>query len=420
MIALVDCNNFYASCERAFDPTLKDKPVIVLSNNDGCVIARSDEAKALGIKMAQPAHMINELLKANNVQVFSSNYTLYGDMSKRVHTILRTFVERIEVYSIDECFLDLSNYPYQDLTTLALTIRNTVIQQTGIPVSVGIGSTKTLAKMANRYAKKKKKEVGVHYAKTKEEVEEMLAFAEVGDVWGIGRQHEKFLLQNGFNTALDLAKAPEEWVRKNMTVVSQRMLNELRGVSCIKWEDLPANRKNICTSRSFGSLVTSKSVIKQAIAAHTAACAMKLRKERSCAKRLHVFIRTNPFRGKDSQYFASRDIELPVATNSSSELIKYAMKGLELIFEPGYNYQKAGVIVLDLIPETQIQLGLFDKRDRQKEKQLMMALDKTNKAFGKDIVRYGVHDYGNEWALKRDHLSKSYTTRLDQLVQIKK
>jgi DNA polymerase V len=420
MIALVDCNNFYASCERVFNPKLKDKPVIVLSNNDGCVIARSDEAKALGIKMAQPVHMIDHLIKANNVQVFSSNYTLYGDMSRRVHAILKSFVERIEVYSIDESFLDLANYKYQDLTTLALTIRNSVIQQTGIPVTVGIGPTKTLAKMANRYAKKTKKDIGVHYAKKREYIEEMLAFTEVGDIWGVGKEKEKLLVRNGFVTALDLTNAPEEWVRKNMTVVSQRTLNELRGIPCIEWEDVPANRKNICTSRSFGNLVTSKNVLKQAIAAHTAACAMKLRKEGSCAKWLHVFIRTNPFRGQDSQYIASRDIELPVATNNSTELIKYAMKGLELIFQPGYNYQKAGVIVLDLIPETQIQLGLFDKRDRVKEKQLMIALDKTNKAFGKDIVRYGVHDYGNDWALRRNHLSQCFTTRLDQLVQIKK
>jgi DNA polymerase V len=418
MIALADCNNFYASCERVFNPSLKNKPVIVLSNNDGCVIARSDEAKALGIEMAQPAYMIEELIRQHGVQVFSSNYTLYGDMSRRVHHILKSFVAKVEVYSIDECFLDLSGLSGEAITELCITIRSTVMQQTGIPISIGIAPTKTLAKMANRYARKRKKDTGVHYAGSPEAINEMLLLTKTGDIWGIGRQHEKLLLQHGFATASDLVQAPEEWIRKNLSVVGQRLLNELKGISCIEWADTTAPRKNICTSRSFGKLITALTDLKEAIAAHTASCAQKLRRENSCARLLNVFIRTNQFRTQDRQYVRSIKVQLPVPTNSTVELIKYAVNALEQIYAPGYNYQKAGVVVMDLVPETQIQYGLFDTRDRKKEKALMKALDSTNKAFGKDVVRFGVRGYENAWKLRQENLSPCYTTRIDQVMKV--
>jgi DNA polymerase V len=419
MVALVDVNNFYASCERMFDPSLKGKPVVVLSNNDGCAIARSDEAKELGIPMGAPAFMIQDMLATHNVQVFSSNYTLYGSMSKRVMDILRSYAPAIEVYSIDEAFLDLQKLKYTDLFGLAVEIRETIMDHTGLPISIGIGPTKTLAKMANRYAKKNKKQTGVHVAATPECIEEILSATEVGDIWGIGGQYKKLLTNNGFNTAADLVTAPEEWVRKNMTVVVQRLVYELKGIRAIRWEDIPPPKKNICTGRSFGKLITGLKELQQAVAAHASSCARKLRQEKSVAGKVHVFIQTNPFRREDPQYYTGITVPLTVASNSTSEIIKFAMHGLKLIFKTGYNYMKAGVMVLDLVPQESFQLGLFDTRDREKDKSLMQAIDQTNRDFGKDIVRYGTQSYGRQWHLRRMKLSPCYTTRIDQIMEVK-
>ncbi len=419
MIAIVDVNNFYASCERVFNPSLKHRPIVVLSNNDGCAIARSDEAKALGVQMGDPAFMIEETLSKNNVAIFSSNYTLYGSMSERVMTILKSFVQNVEVYSIDEAFLDLSGMPHVDLLSLAVQIRETVLNHTGLPISIGIAPTKVLAKAANRYAKKTKKSVGVHIADTQDRIDQLLKVTEVGDIWGIGGQYQKLLVGNNIHTAADLIHAPEDWIRKNMTVVVQRLVFELRGIRAITWEDMPTSRKNICTSRSFGKLITGLKDIQQAIAAHAANCAAKLRREKSCATKVHVFIQTNPFRKEDPQYSTGITIPLTVATNSSSEIMKFAMKGLQMIFKRGFNYMKAGVMVLDLVPETTIQLGLFDIRDREKDKRLMSALDQTNRSFGKDMVRYARQEYGKKWKLRAEKLSPCYTTRIDQIMIVK-
>jgi DNA polymerase V len=415
MIALIDCNNFYCSCERTFNPSLNNKPLIVLSNNDGCAIARSEEAKAIGIKMGTPHFMITDILEEKGVQVQSSNYTLYGDMSSRVIQIIKEFVPVTEIYSIDELFADLSGFKYKSLTILGKELREAVISCTGVPVTVGIAPTKTLAKMANRFAKKKMSEAGVFSANNKHLIDEMLQFTKVGDIWGIGKQHESFLNKNGFFTAADLVNAPEEWIRKKMSVVGQRTLNELKGIPCIKWEETPAARKNICTSRSFGQLISSKTEICQAVAKFTASCGEKLRRENSCARKIHVFIQTNPHRNMDQQYFQSVTMQLSVPTNSTNELMRYSMSGLNMIFRPGYNYQKAGVMMLDLICASEIQLGLFDKQDRRRDKQIMKTLDEVNRSFGKDVVRYGVHAYGNKWKLRQNNLSPCYTTRLDQL-----
>jgi DNA polymerase V len=416
MIALIDCNNFYCSCERVFQPSLLGRALIVLSNNDGCAIARSEEAKALGIQMAQPAFMIDDLIKQNNVAVHSSNYTLYDDMSKRVMEVIKGFVPKTEVYSIDEIFADLTGMKYKDLTELGKEIREAVKACTGIPVSVGIGPTKALAKMANRYAKKTRPDEGVFSADSNELIDAMLQFTEVGDIWGIGKQYATLLKKHGFHTAKDfVTKVPEDWVRDKMSVVGLRLLTELKGITSIKWEEAIPTRKNICTSRSFGKIITAKSEVKQAVAKFTSSCAEKLRREKTCARKVHVFIKTNPHRPTDRQYEQAITIELPVASNLTTELMKYSMRGLELIFQPGYNYQKAGVMVLDLIPQEHIQLGLFDTKDRERDSKLMNALDRVNKAFGKDIVRFGVQDYGNNWKLKQGNLSPSYTTRLDHI-----
>lgn len=419
MIALVDVNNFYASVERVFDPSLKGRPIVVLSNNDGCAIARSEEAKALGITMGTPAFMIQEVLKEHKVAVFSSNYTLYGSMSERVMSILKSFAPKVEVYSIDEAFLDLSDLKHVDLFSLAVEIRETVMNHTGLPISIGIAPTKALAKMANKFAKKRKKSIGVHVANEQRTIDELLQSTPVEDVWGIGHQYQKLLLQHNIKCAADLVKTPEEWVRKNMTVVVQRLVYELKGVRAIKWEDVPPPRKNICMGRSFGTLLTNIADIRQAIASHASACGRKLRQDKSCATKIHVFIQTNPHRGEDKQHFSGVTIPLNVATNSSNELVKFALHALKMIFTPGYNYMKAGVMVLDIVPETTIQLGLFDKRDRIKDSKIMNALDKTNKSFGKEMVRYGTQSYGTKWKLKASFLSPCYTTRLDQIMKVK-
>jgi DNA polymerase V len=419
MIALVDVTNLYAACEKMFNPSLKDRPVVVLSNNDGCAIARSDEAKALGIEMGSPAFMIQDTLAKHNAAVFSSNYTLYGSMSNRVMTILKTFVPGIEVYSIDEAFLDLTTFKHHDLSSLAIEIRKKVISHTGLPISIGIAPTKALAKMANRFAKKHKKAIGVHIATTKERIDELLSLTPVGDIWGIGKQYERLLLSKNIKTAADLVQVPQDWIRNNLTVVGQRLVYELKGMRAIKWEDVPPPKKNICTSRSFGQLLTELKQLQQPIAAHASSCARKLRAEQSCATRLHVFVHTNPFRGEDKQYSGAVTIPLTIPTNSSHEMVKIAMIGLKMIYRPDYNYQKCGVMVLDLVPQTAIQLGLFDTTNRDKETNLMKSLDRTNRAFGKDVVRYASHSYGKHWGLRQANVSPSYTTRIEQIMTVK-
>lgn len=418
MYALVDCNNFYVSCERLFNPKLIGKPVIVLSNNDGCAIARSDEAKALGIVMGTPAFMIKDLIETNQVKVFSSNYTLYGDISDRVMKTLGSFVPRLEMYSIDEAFLDMHDMPYTNLLQLGMTIKKTVMQNIGIPVTVGIAPTKTLAKMSNRYAKKRHKEVGVYWAANKEMVTELLHNTGIENVWGIGHRYATFLQTNGIKNALDLVQAPEEWIRKKMTVQGQRLLNELKGNACFAWEFDPPAKKNICTSRSFGKLQTDINEIREALCNYAATCALKLRKQKSCCKKLQVFIQTNPHKTEDRQYFRAINIQLESATNNTSEIIKYANKGLDIIFKMGYNYLKCGIIVMDLVPEQHIQASLFSVA-KPKAKNIMEAMDKVNNALGKETVRMAIQGFEKRYRLKAEFLSPCYTTNINQLLKVK-
>lgn len=419
MYALVDCNNFYVSCERLFNPKLEGKPVIVLSNNDGCAVSRSDEAKALGIEMATPVFMIKDLVEKNNVAVFSSNYTLYGDISDRVMKTLGSFVPGLEIYSIDEAFLDMHHLDYADLLQLGMKIKTSVKQNVGIPVCVGIAPTKTLAKMANRYAKKYRKDIGVHWAANDQLIREMLSVTEVGDIWGIGRQYALFLKRNGFNTALDLLSAPEEWVRKNMTVVVQRLFNELKGIPAISWEFTPPAKKNICTSRSFGKLQTKKEEIKEAVCNYAAACAVKLRDQNSCCTGINIFLQTNLHRTQDKQYARSVTIDLDTPTNFTGEIIKYALKGFDIIFKEGYNYLKCGVIVSDLVADDTVQAGLFDECDRKKNKRVMEAMDTINKSLGKEIVRLSVQGFEKRYRLKTEFLSAHFTTDINQVLKVK-
>ena len=419
MIALVDCNNFYASCERLFNPSLNGKPIVVLSNNDGCVIARSNEAKDLGIKMGAPAFMIEDCVVKNNVAVFSSNYILYGSLSNRVMNVLKENSPAIEVYSIDEAFINLSGMKHHDLFEWGMKIKELVTNEVGIPISIGIASTKTLAKMANRYAKKERKQTGVYLAQENWQVEKILAYTKVEDIWGCGRQYTNKLNEQKIFTAAAFIQLNDDWVRKNLTVVGLRMLKELRGMPCIENDTMPAPKKCIQTARSFGKLISDKNELQEPIANYANSCAVKLRKQKSCTSSVHVFIHTNRHRMQDVQYFKSVIVSLEVPTNDSTEIIKAALKGLEIIFKPGYNFKKAGVLVIDITSENQIQYGLFDTVDREKSKKAMQVLDKVNMKFGKDTVKYAVQGFKKKWKLKQEKLSHCYTTNIKDVLKIK-
>ncbi|MHC2993739.1 SOS mutagenesis and repair protein UmuC [Pontibacter sp. HJ8] len=417
LFALVDCNNFYASCERVFDPKLEKKPIVVLSNNDGCIIARSNEAKALGIKMGEPAFKAKDAIEQHNVQVFSSNYTLYGDMSARVMQTLAQFTPNLEVYSIDEAFLDMGNFYGRDLNQYAQELRNTVKDWTGIPVSVGVAPTKTLAKLANRLSKKSKKADGVLVLTDARHIEEALRRTEAGDVWGVGRRYAQKLAGFGIHTALDLRNASDTFVKKHLTVVGLRTVRELRGEACLDLELVAANKQNICTSRSFGSAVTSLSQLQEATANYASRCAVKLRRQKSCAGAITVFLQTNPFR-EEPQYFSSKTLVLPTATSSTLELIQYASLALQALYRPGYRYKKSGVIVSELRPQNQVQASLLDTVDRDKHQRLMQALDKLNSAWGRDKVTCAAQGTIRPWQLKCEKKSPCYTTKMEGLLWI--
>lgn len=419
MYSLIDANNFYCSCERLFQPKLEGKPVITLSNNDGCCIARSEEAKALGIDMGTPFFMLEKLIKKHNIVVFSSNYTLYGDISDRVMKTLAGFVPNIEIYSIDEAFLDMHDLLDTDLLKLGVDIRKTIGKNLGIPVTVGIGPTKVLAKMANRYAKKQHRDTGVFWAANDELVNEMLHATEVSDIWGIGHQYALLLRRNGFRTAYDVTKIPEEWIRKNMSVVGQRLLNELKGTPCIKWEFEQKARKNICVSRSFGQLLTDKTIIREALCNYAATVARKLRDQKSCAGSLQVFIQTNPHKSEHKQYMHTITVKMQTPSSLSTEIIKHACKGLDIIFKSGYRYMKCGIIAMELVPEKQIQASLFDQADKTRHKKLAQAMDGINKTMGRDVVRLAVQGFERSYRAKAEHLSRRYTTDMNQLLKVK-
>ncbi|WP_114781538.1 Y-family DNA polymerase [Botryobacter ruber] len=418
LFALVDCNNFYASCERVFDPRLEGKPVVVLSNNDGCIIARSNEAKALGIKMGQPAFEVRELVKQHGVQVFSSNYELYGDMSRRVVNTLAQFTPSLEVYSIDESFLDLGDFlAHPDVAAYAKEIKETTKLWTGIPVSVGVAPTKTLAKLANRLSKKWTDAAGVLVLTEAQAIEEALQRTAVEDVWGIGRQHAQRLRQQGVHTALDLRNLPDAWVKKHMAVTGLRTVRELRGEPCADLElEVPA-KQNICTSRSFSRPLTELTDIEEALATHVVRCATKLRKQHSCAGALTVFLTTSRFAAKEQQYYDSRTARLPGPTGSELELLHQARRLLRGMFRHGYRYNKTGVILSELVPETQVQLTLFGGEQSEKQAKLMQALDSLRDRFGHGVVKNGVQGTAQRWIMSQEHCSPCYTTRLDEIIR---
>ena len=418
MYALVDCNNFFASCERVFQPNLRNVPIIVLSNNDGCVVARSNEAKVLGIPMGKPVFKLTRLIEQHGIAVFSSNYALYGDMSHRVMTILSQFVEDMEIYSIDEAFLSLKGFENYNLEEYGRNIVRTVTKGTGIPVSMGIAPTKTLAKVASKFAKKYKGYNGVCLIDTEEKRIKALKQFEIGDVWGIGRRYQKKLEYHGVRTAFDFTQKSESWVRNMMTVVGVRTWKELKGISTIELEKVVPDKQTICTSRSFGEMIEDFDTLMESVANFTASCSRKLRAQRSCAGMLLVFIYTNRFREDLPQYYNSQIINLPTATSDVTELIHYARLALKNIYKKGYQYKKAGVIVMDIVPGNSVQQNLFDERDRIKHEKVLEVLDGVHKKYGTRVLKVAAQGTGKKWALKSEYLSKQYTTNPDDFIEI--
>jgi DNA polymerase V len=414
MIALVDCNNFYASCERVFNPKIENKPVIVLSNNDGCVIARSNEAKALGIKMGEPAFKLKNLIEKYKINVFSTNFALYGDLSKRVMNVMSAEVDKIEIYSIDEAFLDLTDYASKER---GVAIKKKVQQWTGIPVSVGIAPTKVLAKVAGHIAKKYTK-AGVFMFDDEDLIKRALNVFKVEDLWGIGRKNTKKLKAVGIHTALQFRECDSNWIRRHLSVNGVRLQKELYGEVCYPIEVTRKRKKNICTARSFGTEIKELSKLKEAIGSHANTCATKLRKEKSCCTTVSVFLSTNPFKPQAKQYNPYKMIQLEVPTNDSMEIVKIAIKGLESIYRDEYIYKKAGVIVGRAVPQEEIQLSIFDALDRKKRKNINRVVDKINSLMGKNKVYLAVQGTGRKWKLKQEKLSPCYTTRFTDILEV--
>lgn len=417
MIALVDCNNFYASCERVFQPWLNGKPVVVLSNNDGCVIARSQEAKDLGIEMGWPAFQYEDFFERKGVHVFSSNYALYGDISGRVTSVLRDYTPDIEVYSIDESFLDFKNRKLPcSLEETAASIRRNVRECTGIPVCVGVAATKSLAKAANRYAKKMRKSDGYYIIDTEEKRIEVLRWLPVSDIWGIGRQYATALKQIGVEDAYGFTLLPADWVKKRMTIMGLRLYQELKGLPCHSLEIETARKKGIGSAKSFGSPLTELPDIEEALAEYTTNVAAKLRKDKSACRRVEVFLQTNPFREGEPQYFNAKSRLLPVATNFTTELIKHALFLLRRVYRKGYRYKKVGVMLTDIIPEDHIQFNMFGKLDRPKLDTLQKTIDRINLRLGKSVIRSAKLGYNRTWRLKQERITPMYTTRTSDIL----
>jgi len=415
VFALADANNFYVSCERVFRPSLEGRPVVVLSNNDGCIIARSDEAKALGFAMGDPYHLHREKLTSHGVAVFSSNYALYGDMSRRVMDTLSTFTPEIELYSIDEAFLNLAGFERRGLADYARLIRATVRRNTGIPVSIGVGPTKTLAKIAN-YLAKARPDAGGVFDLTEVDVDQTLSGIEVGEVWGVGRRWAKWLQEQGIATALDLKRADPKAIRRKMTVVGERLVYELNGRPCLPLELMAPPRQGLMVSRSFGQTLTTLQPVKDALVSFVGRAAEKLRRQGLMAGQVMVFVTTNRFSARQPFYANSATVRLPYPTDFTPDLVEAAVQLLERLYRPGFHYQKCGVMLLDLSPVTQVQADFFDARDREREAWLMRALDSLNADHGARTVRVG-NTGGSRpaWAMRQAFRSPRYTTRWREL-----
>ena len=412
--ALVDCNSFYVSCERVFDPSLEGKPVVVLSNNDGCAVSRSKEAKKW-IPMGAPIHQYTKEVIMHDIKCYSSNYTLYSDMSSRVMSVLNKFTPDIEIYSIDEAFLSLEGFDKKDLREYGKEIRETVGKWTGIPVSIGIGETKTLAKIANKIAKKSPELGGVFSIHNHTGKDDILSRIDVSDIWGIGRAYTRLLKSNGIYSALDLKNTADSFIRKRMTVVGYRTALELRGTSCIEIEDVEPEKKEILRSRSFGHDVFELDDLKEAISMHASRAAEKLRTQNSIARYVSVFLKTNKYKN-GLQYNNSVGTYLPEPTSYTPDFIRAAHMLLENMYKPGYRYKKAGVMLAEICPGNEIQLNLFfTGKNLAGRIEIMNALDKINLVWGRDTIKYASSGIKKPWSMKRTMLTPRYTTSWDEL-----
>ena len=416
-IALIDCNNFYASCERIFNPKLIGKPIVVLSNNDGCIIARSKEAKKLGIKMGEPYFKAKNIIEKNKVEVFSSNYSLYGDISQRVMETLSSFSSEVEIYSIDEAFLGLNGFENYELKTYCNHIRQTINKWVGIPVSIGVGPTKTLSKIANNLAKKNSNYKGVCILENKIEIKKALNQTSIEDVWGIGRRLSIFLKKYNIDTAHHFSEMDRGWVRKNMGVVGEKTYLELNGVSCLDLELVPSDKQSCCVSRSFSRPIEKLFDLEESISTYGSRVSEKIREEGLVAESMSIFVLTNHFNRREKQYSNSIKLHLPLPTNNSIKIVKRSLEGIRKIYRPGYKYKKAGIILYGLSRQN-VTKGLLDY-DREASDSIMQTIDKINNRYGGETIKIASEGIKKIWKMKRENVSPCYTTRFDELVEVK-
>ena len=418
MYALVDCNNFYASCERVFNPGLQNKPVAVLSNNDGCIIARSDEVKKLNLPMGAPIFKWKDFCKHHKVTVLSSNYPLYGDMSARVMTILEQFSPNVEVYSIDEAFIDLTGFNRHDFNTYGKSIRKRILKWTGIPTCVGIAPTKALCKVANKIARKFPKETGgVYVIDTDEKRLKGLKWTAIKNVWGIGHRLEKRLVLKGCKTAFDFTQLSDEWVRRNFSITEWRLKKDLEGIPTIEFE-IKEIKRSISTTRSFEQAYSNIEDITERISTFAACCSEKLRAQKSSCHMVIVMLRSDRHKKNTEQYSASKTVVFSYPTDSTLSITKAAVEAIKIIFKKGVNYKKAGVIVTGLVPTNNHQLNLF-LHENPKHKPLMSAIDHLNKKFKTTAIKLANQDLQRTWKMKQEHLSPKYTTKINDIITVK-
>ena len=417
MFALVDCNNFYASCERVFNPNLQHKPIVILSNNDGCIIARSDEAKKLGIPMGAPIFKYRTLIANHNVKVFSSNYSLYGDMSSRVMSILKQFTPDIQVYSIDESFLKLEGFEGYNLTDYGMLMKNRILKWTGIPTCAGIAPTKALSKVANKIARKYPNQTnGVYVIDTEVKRINALKWTKIKDIWGIGKQLSNRLAIKGCKNAYDFTQLPESWVKSNLSVVESRLQRDLLGIPTLDLE-IQKSKKSISTTRTFEKPLKELDKIKERVSTFAFVSGEKLRRQNSHCHMIIVILRSNYFREDLKQHYATKVISLPYPTNSSLVLSNYAIKAIEEVFKSGIAYKKAGIILTGLVPSNNYQLNIFDW-ENSNHQPLMKAIDKIHYRFSNKI-KLANQDLKKTWKMKQDHLSPNYTTNLQDIIKVK-
>lgn len=418
MVGIIDCNNFFASCECCFDPSLIGEPIVVLSNNDGCVIARSEEAKLLGIKMGMPSFELTKILKQYPVRAFSSNYVLYGDMSRRIKHMISTFSPNVEDYSIDESFIDLSGMELTNLFQYVKNMRDKITQGSGVPVSVGVASTKTLSKIANRFSKKEFRAIGVYIIDSDQKRIDSLKETKIEDIWMIGHRISSKLITKGIRTAYDLSMVSPSWARSNFSVVLEKTVYELQGKMCIPLELKQKPNQHIASQKSFGQFLTEYEPIAEALANYVARVAEKLRKQNSVAGGMDVWLGTNTFSKTDPQYFPRISTRCDIPTDYTPSLIKKSIEALKSIYKSGFKYKRVGIMLTDIRPKYDGTLNLFHQIEREKQDKVIYQLDRINMINGRDTLRSAQQGFNRSWKMKQNHLSRKYTTKLSDIIII--